>query len=675
MTCVTQIGKHPFLSLATLIACIGSSPGKAEIPPASPSLSPSATFPVLVTELDERPVRIEESVSFFAKEDTALPKESLEAEPLRASVCDRTPSSSHPCSLPSAHHLAQLPPLPEPDEEPVIPSIEPEPPTIFEPSPSTPSEPPTPRPLPPPAELLPPSPTTPPSDIPSEGIPQAITVKQFEFVGNTAFSDERLAEITEPYTDRPITFAELLNARTEITQLYLDAGYVTSGAFIPPQTLTEGTVTIQILEGGLEGIEVSGTERLNPGYVRSRLAIATEKPLNVPELIEALRLLQLDPLLENISAELSTGSGPGTSLLSVEVAEANPWSAEIFANNGRSPSVGSFRRGASLTHANVFGIGDGFTVGYTNTDGSNEIDLSYTLPLNPRDGTLTLSYGNTSSDVIEEPFTPLDIESSSRYFDLTVRQPVFRTPTQEFAIGITGSRRESDTSFDPFGTGRIPFPRLEADEDGRIVVSALRFFQEWTKQGPQEVLALRSQFSIGLDAFNSTINDAVADTGEEIPDSRFFAWRGQAQWVRLLAPDTLLLIRGDVQLADQGLLPIEQFGLGGLGSVRGYRQDQLLTDSGVFASAEVRLPIVRIPEWEGILQLIPFVDVGTAWNVGDAEDPDPNTLASVGLGLQWQQGDWLTARLEWGIPLISVDSNDNTLQEEGIYFSITISPF
>ncbi len=565
--------------------------------------------------------------------------------------------------------LAQTPTPVTPDSNPSLPSLPP-PQDIVPPSPLPAPEPSLPQPLPPPEELLEPSTPTPTNpEIPEGATQSTITVTKFEFEGNTAFSDEKLAEVTQRFTNTPITFAELLSARTEITQLYVDNGYVTSGAFIPPQPLTEGTVKIEIVEGGLEEIQVNGTRRLSTGYVRSRIALATKKPLNVPRLLEALRLLQLNPLIENVSAELSTGSGPGTSLLIVNVAEANTWSYQLFANNGRSPSVGSFRRGASLTQANLLGLGDGLTVGYTNTDGSNEIDATYTLPINPRNGTLSVSYSDTSSEVIEEPFNFLDIQSSSSNLDLTLRQPIIQTPTQEFALGLTGSRRVSQTVFleDLIGE-EVGFPSPGADDDGRTRVTALRFFQEWTKRGAREVIALRSQFNFGLTAFNATESD-------DGPDSRFFSWRGQAQWVRLLGPDTLLLIRGDMQLADQGLLPIEQFGLGGQGSVRGYRQDVRLTDNGAFASAEIRLPILRIPEWQGVLQVTPFVDWGTTWNSGDGEDPNPSSLSSIGLGLQWQQGDRFTARLDWGIPLVSVESTERTWQENGIYFSITINPF
>lgn len=285
--------------------------------------------------------------------------------------------------------LVQVPNLP-PDAPPIPP------PQNIVPLPnSTPREPqlpPTPKPLPPPEELLPTTPTTPLTpEVSPVTVPDKFTVEQFEFTGNTAFSNSQLAEVTAEFTGRPLTFAELLEARSAVTKLYVDNGYVTSGALIPPQSLAGGVVMIHVVEGSLEAIQVNGTRRLNPNYVRSRLAIATPKPLNVPRLLEALRLLQLDPLIKNLSAELAAGPNPGSSLLTVRVQEANSFSAQTNLNNGRSPSVGSFRRSVQLTEANLLGLGDGLSVGYTNTDGSNGFDISYTVPLNPRNGTLNLT--------------------------------------------------------------------------------------------------------------------------------------------------------------------------------------------------------------------------------------------------------------------------------------------
>lgn len=567
---------------------------------------------------------------------------SLTTRPLRAQAIDAV-------QLPNGN---SLPPLPPPQD-------------VLPPSPQPIPSPTPPATLPPPEELLPP-PTQPPTSQPIPGrLPETYTVKRFEVVGSTVFSPEELAQVLAPFTQKQISFAELLQASSAITQLYINHGYITSGVYIPPQRPPAGVVRIQVVEGTLEDINVTGTRRLNPNYVRSRIAINTSPPLNRERLLEALQLLQLNPLIQNLSAELSAGSRPGASVLDIQVTEAKSDSMQVVLDNGRSPSVGSFRRRLQANEANLLGQGDSLSLAYTNTDGSNALDASYALPLNPRNGTLTLNYGTTSSDVIERPFNALDIQSASRYYEITLRQPLAQTPTQEFALGLTASRRESKASF---LEDRVGFPSPGADAEGRTRISALRFFQEWTQRSSREVIAARSQFNLGIGALNATINEHPE------PDSRFLSWQGQAQWVRLLAPDTLLLLRGNVQLTSTALVPLEQFGLGGLESVRGYRQDLLLTDNGVFASAEVRLPILRLSQLNGVLQLSPFVDFGTTWNSG-RDAPDQNTLASVGFGLRWQQGDRFSARLDWGIPLVSVTSPARTWQENGLYFSVLYNPF
>lgn len=525
--------------------------------------------------------------------------------------------------------------------------------------------------LPPPEDLLEPNgrPTTPQRTLPGQ-LPQTITVEKFEIKGSTVFTEKDFDKITEPYTNRPITFAELLQLRSKITNLYLKNEYITSGAFIPTQKFEDGTVEIEIIEGKIEDIIVSGNRKLNSGYIRSRIGRGTKTPLNREKLLESLQLLQLNPLIERLSAELSAGTRPGESLLEITIKESKTFNTQLSLDNGRSPAVGSFRRQIQVSEANFLGLGDGMSVGYSNTDGSDAFDFNYTLPINSRNGTLSFSYGSSDSDVIESPFNVLDIQSESTFYELSFRQPIIETPNQEFALGITLGHRESQASlFD----GEIPFPNSPgADEEGRTRISAVRFLQEWTNRNSSQVFALRSQFSIGLDALDSTINNTS-------PDSRFYAWRGQAQWVRLLAPDTLLLLRGDVQFADRPLVPLEQIGIGGQESVRGYRQDALLTDNAIFASAEVRFPVARFPGQNNLLQVAPFIDFGTAWNRKSSDDsnrdPETNTLLSVGLGLRLQLQERLTARFDWGIPLIEVEGEKDTLQENGLYFSIVYNAF
>lgn len=411
------------------------------------------------------------------------------------------------------------------------------------------------------------------------------------------------------------------------------------------------------------------SSRLNRSYIRDRLQLATSKPLNINRLQEALQLLQIDPLIDNISATLNSSANPGRSILEVTVAEADTFTPEIILANDRTPSVGSFRRGVGITEANLFGLGDEIRLAYNNTDGKDEIDVAYQIPWNSRNGTIGFTYNHSASEIIEPPFDDFDIESNSDTFELTLRQPVIQTIEQQnyhdFALGLTTSLRDSESSLSD-----LPFPLSPgANEKGETRVFALRFLQEYTQRNARSVFALRSQFNFGLDALDSTVNQQIKDV-ERIPDSRFFAWRFQGQYVYLLGRDSLFLVRTNGQIADQRLLSSEQFSLGGFGSVRGYRQDQLLTDNGIFISAEVQFPIFRVFEDTGVVQLIPFVDYGTTWNSSGIDNPDDQTLSSVGLGLQWRQGSNFNTRLDWGIPLVDIDSRERTWQENGIYFTV-----
>lgn len=521
--------------------------------------------------------------------------------------------------------------------------------------------------------LTPSYPKPPTPEIPNEDqYPTRARVKKFIFEGNTVFSDRQLEIVVAPYTGRGITFAELLQARAAVTKLYVERGYITSGALVPivgNQSIrpNEGVVvTIKIVEGKLEGINISGSDRLQ-NYVRSRLKVATSPVLNNERLIEALRLLQGDSLIETISAKLSAGSKIGETLLDVQVKERQPFRIDTVLDNERSPAVGTFQRSVQLSHANLLGFGDELSLSYRNTKGSNGIQTSYSVPVNPQNGTVQFSYADISSNIVERPFSQLDIISDARSYELTFRQPLVRRAsaeeTKEFALGLTATRAESETSLLD-----TPFPlSAGADDQGRTRISAVRFFQEWSQKSNKEVLFARSQFSLGIGAFNATIND-------DPPDSRFFAWRGQAAWLRRLG-DTTLVLRADLQLADRALVPLEQFSLGGVTTVRGYRQDALLSNNGILASAELRIPVFS--GQSGELQVIPFVDVGTAWNSSDDETTlAPGTLASIGLGLQYQLGDRFTARLDWGIPLIPLDnSSSNSWQEDGLHFSLRYQPF
>ncbi|MBD0337579.1 MAG: ShlB/FhaC/HecB family hemolysin secretion/activation protein, partial [Cyanobacteria bacterium Co-bin13] len=252
--------------------------------------------------------------------------------------------------------------------------------------------------LPPPSPPSVPLPSSPaPPILTPEGAPEAAPapaagptffVGQIEVLGSTVLQAE-IAALVEPLEGRELTLSDLLDLRTDITNLYINSGYITSGAFVPNnQDLSDGVVQIQVVEGVLETVQINGLSRLREYYVRDRIALATQPPLNVDRLEEALQLLQNDPLLARVNAELTAGSGPGQNSLILDLAEADPFVTNLGVDNARAASIGSVQGTVAATHLNLLGFGDRLSAGYSYSQGLDLYEFRYGVPLNALDGTL-----------------------------------------------------------------------------------------------------------------------------------------------------------------------------------------------------------------------------------------------------------------------------------------------
>lgn len=516
----------------------------------------------------------------------------------------------------------------------------------------------TPTPLPTPLLQTPATPQPIPPPSPTN---QDLNIKKIEVLGNTVLKDEINNLVKKLLEKKEITFEDLITLRTNITELYFNFGYITSGAFLPNnQDLNSGTVQIQVVEGELERIEINGLTRLQKAYILRRLSNATKSPLNRQRLEEGLQLLQIDPLLEQVNAELTAGTTTGRNILQLNLREAPAFHASFTIANNQSPSVGEIQGSIGATHDNLLGFGDRLILDYGRTDALNLYNFSYTIPFLPLNGALNFSYNNNDSRIIEDSFQDLGIRSETETFSVGLRQPIVQSPQTEFSIGVALDVRRSQT----FILDNIPFSFSEGPSDGKSRVTVIRFSTDWVNRSPTQVLAARSQFNFGIGAFNATINNIGTD-------GRFFSWLGQFQWVQQLAPRAILLTRINTQLTPDSLLSLERFSIGGVDTLRGYRQNQLVSDNGVLASVELRLPVTANPR---TLQLTPFFEIGSGWNNRDLE-PDPNLIAGLGLGAEWQVNNSLNVRIDYGIPLIGVKNRGDSLQDNGLYFSLRYHPF
>lgn len=496
-------------------------------------------------------------------------------------------------------------------------------------------------------------------------ISQISIIKKVELIGNTILPPDELATILQPLQDKLVTPEQVQSAAESITQLYISKGYITSQALfdpLDPQSVVNEVAQIRIIEGQIERVDIVGTVQTDPEYVRSRLNLGISDPFNANLVEDHLRLLRINPLFQKVTSSLKPTISVGKSLLVVQVEEANQLSGFLSFDNYSPVSVGSERMGAGLTYRNLTGFGDTLTASYyrSTTGGSNLYDLSYSIPVNPMNGTVAIRYAPSNYRITDPAFTDLNIRGSNSLYDIVYRQPLLRTSREEFALSLgfahqTGQTFLFENLATPFGLG--------PDANGVSTTSVFRFGQDYTLRDADGVWALRSQFNLGTGLFNATYITT--------PNAGFFSWLGQLQRLQILG-DALLIASLDTQLSANPLLPSQQFVIGGGQSIRGFRQNARSGDNGIRFSLETRLTAMRDEQTKrSILQIAPFIDLGAIWNQANNPTllPPQTFLASGGVGIVIEPIERFILRLDTAIPFVNLEDRGNNLQDIALYFN------
>ncbi|MDJ0508463.1 MAG: ShlB/FhaC/HecB family hemolysin secretion/activation protein [Crocosphaera sp.] len=496
-------------------------------------------------------------------------------------------------------------------------------------------------------------------------------------IGNTTFTKQQIIQI--PNVKNIVNnsqgknlsleaFNELYTILgNEITQYYLDQGYITSKAVIQPLETIEKNqdINIIIVEGKIAELNIKGRKKLASSYICDRLIAAITSPLNIIELEKQLRLLSLSPIFDSIDANLQPSGKQGLSIIVVTIKESDSWQFGIGIDNFSPPSIGSERTGTFLENNNLTGWADRLSVAYSRstTDGGNTIDTTYTIPLNKEEGSLKMRVIPTWTRITQEPLNAFNITGNKQIYEISFRQPLWRKLSDEFALSMGFRYQNGQTLLNG---------ELAPIENARNRSTILQFGQDYLKRDEQGFWFLRSQFNWGIDLFDATI------TSDSSPDSRFFSWLLQGQRIQRWNENHFMIIRGELQLTPDSLLPDQWFIIGGGQSVRGYRQNVRFGDNGVRLSIENRLKIVKNEDNKSTVEIAPFLDLGGVWFTSENENsPLEKFLIGTGLGLIWNNVaniEGLTLRVDYGIPLIPLPHFGNNLQEDGFYFQINYYP-
>jgi hemolysin activation/secretion protein len=481
---------------------------------------------------------------------------------------------------------------------------------------------------------------------------QEIFVSSIVVDNNRIIPEDALKKMTSTYLNRRITYVDLELLRNNLTLWVIQNGYINSGVIIPDQDISGGVVHLAVIEGKLLSINIEGNRHFSKDYFIDRISRSTDPPFRISSLQEAFQILYQDQRITAINAELAGGLAPGESILNIRVSETSPWQLTLSATNDNSPSIGSYHGSLLAAHRNLTGCGDTLEASFGGSEGGYDYGARYSRPLTSADTMLDLYFRKGDATVIDPLFKPLEIRSSSSTYGGRISHPLLKNLRREVRASVIGEYRESKNFL--LGEG---FSFSTHEKDGLSRFSVLRPGLEWIERRDGTVFVGSTLFSTGL------------------TDEGFFTWQGRLLWMQQTGVlGSRVHLRGEAQLADTDLPPMEKYALGGMNSVRGYRKNVLIKDNGINASLEWWFPLIRDSITGGeYFSVAPFFDYGRGWDSGhETEDAGKATdLASVGLGFRWA---WkgLSVDFFYGYGMLkSGITTGHDPQEHGIHFAVT----
>jgi len=492
-----------------------------------------------------------------------------------------------------------------------------------------------------------------------------IHAEKIVFRGNRAIGFDELAQVATPYRGRVVQPDDVEELRRLVTRLYVDRGYVNSGARVAPET-RDGLLVFEIVEGRLVGVRFTGLGNLSEGYVTDRLVPDIDAAFNMNALRERFQLLLADPLFARINGRVSPTGTPGESILDVDVVRALPYSLIAYANDYRPPSIGAGVVGLRGAIRNLTGYADAIEGSIEGPSGSQAISrwtFAAHMPLGARAPYVLLASDRGRSTVVEEPLASVDIRSTLLTQEIGLGYAYVETLTERWAVGASRVWRTNTTTL----LGE-PFSFIPGEPDGVTRAKGWRLWAEMTHRSDVQAATVRVSAS--------SVTDNISDEGflsNARPDTQYNVYVAQAQYLRRLEPRGLeFSARAVTQYVAGHALPLDELPLGGVYTVRGYRENQFIRQDAVVLAVQLDKVV-----WESgdnaWLSIGPFFDYGHGHGPGTPSV----TLSSVGLASRLTWGRF-TANLAIGRRLSHPELGAGShagLQGQGIHVEIAYSAF
>ena len=493
----------------------------------------------------------------------------------------------------------------------------------------------------------------------------AFEISAFEVEGNTLFPEAKIRTALEEFTGPRKTAEDVEKARDALESFYHKEGYPTVLVNIPEQTVEEGIVRLRVIESKIRRVKVTGNRYFTMEKILRELpSFRPGEILYVPKVEAELNMINRNPDFK-VAPVLMPGREPGAVDVELKVKDRLPLHLSLVLNNRSTQDTTDLRLNAMIRYDNLWQKEHSISLQYqTSPEDRDEVQVaagSYVFPAPWKDDHLVALYGiwSDSDTAFGEGF---EVVGKGNIFGARYIMPLpsYKLYTHNLTLGLDYKDFDETTGFE------------EEEEDLKTPMTYVplsltyssSLFDSWGQ----------TRFCGGLNmAFRGLVTDH-----REFEEKRFRA-KGNYVYATLgveriqkLPADMNLFLKLDGQVADQPLISNEQYSAGGMVSVRGYKESEVLGDDAIHTTLELSAPdladLFKVSDHVDFTPYL-FYDFAALRVRSPLEGQDPSPLIQgVGLGVRGYVSRFLEYQSDWAVALSDTDKTDKG--DSRFYFTI-----
>ncbi|WP_219951197.1 ShlB/FhaC/HecB family hemolysin secretion/activation protein [Dickeya zeae] len=461
------------------------------------------------------------------------------------------------------------------------------------------------------------------------------TLHEIRFNHSTLLSPRDQATLTADYLNRCNNLEHINQLVHDVSNWYIQRGYITSRAFLSEQDLSGGVLQLEILEGRLEKITINKqTERMT----RTAFPAREGDILNLRDIEQGMEQMNRMPS-QQVTIEILPGSMPGYSVVNLTREARLPFSGGLTFDNSGQKSTGQEQLTGSLMLDNLFGVADqwfltaGHSSRFATSHDAEMLQAGFSLPY----GYWSLGYSYAQSryrnTFINRDF-PWRSTGDSDTHRLSLSRVVFRNGTMKTALAGAISQRTGNNYL-----------------NGALLPSSSRTLSS-VSFGVNHSQKLWG----GLATVNPTYNRGVrwlgaetdTDKSADAPRAEFNKWTLSASYYHPVTDSITYLGSLYGQYSARALYGSEQLTLGGESSVRGFREQYTAGNRGAYWRNELNWQTWQLPV-VGTVTFMAAIDGGHLYN----HKQDDATAASLWGGAVGVTvaNRWLSQQVTMGWPI------------------------